>query len=168
MFKGSKVQSLGVQQPTKPNAALQHDPSANRLPVLAIVGRPNVGKSTLFNRLVKERKAIVHDQPGVTRDRNYGFAEWSDKKFILIDTGGLDVEAQEGLDERVQEQSRNAIAEADVILFLFDGKNGNAFVGFVMVVGRTVQLGCLRSMESHHHLPTGWVKHRVAPSVGAG
>ena len=124
MFKGSKVQSLGVQQLTKPNAAPQHDPSVNRLPVLAIVGRPNVGKSTLFNRLVKERKAIVHDQPGVTRDRNYGFAEWSDKKFILIDTGGLDVEAQEGLEERVQEQSRNAIAEADVILFLFDGKNG--------------------------------------------
>jgi GTP-binding protein len=104
--------------------APQHDPSASRLPVLAIVGRPNVGKSTLFNRLVKERKAIVHDRPGVTRDRNYGFAEWSGRKFILVDTGGLDVEAQEGLDERIQEQSRHAIAEADVILFLFDGKNG--------------------------------------------
>jgi GTPase len=104
--------------------APQHDPSASRLPVLAIVGRPNVGKSTLFNRLVKERKAIVHDVPGVTRDRNYGFAEWSGRKFILVDTGGLDVEAQGGLDERIQEQSRHAIGEADVILFLFDGKNG--------------------------------------------
>ena len=81
--------------------APQHDPSASRLPVLAIVGRPNVGKSTLFNRLVKERKAIVHDLPGVTRDRNYGFAEWSGRKFILVDTGGLDVEAQGGLDERI-------------------------------------------------------------------
>jgi len=98
--------------------------SGSKLPVLAIVGRPNVGKSTLFNRLVKERKAIVHDFPGVTRDRNYGFAEWSGKKFILVDTGGLDAAPQEALDERIQEQSRNAIAEADVIVFLFDGKYG--------------------------------------------
>ena len=102
----------------------QDAPATNKLPVLAIVGRPNVGKSTLFNRLVKERKAIVHDFPGVTRDRNYGFAEWAGKKFILIDTGGLDAAPQEGLEERIQEQSRNAIAEADVIVFLFDGKHG--------------------------------------------
>jgi GTPase len=95
-----------------------------KLPILAIVGRPNVGKSTLFNRLVGERKAIVHDLPGITRDRNYGPAEWSGKKFLLIDTGGLDSEAEEGLEERVQEQSRTAISEADVILFLLDGKGG--------------------------------------------
>jgi GTP-binding protein len=95
-----------------------------KLPILAIVGRPNVGKSTLFNRLVGERKAIVHDLPGVTRDRNYGAAEWSDKKFLLVDTGGLHSDAEDGLEERVQEQSRNAIAEADVILFLLDGKGG--------------------------------------------
>lgn len=105
-------------------AALQNIRLAGKLPILAIVGRPNVGKSTLFNRLAKERKAIVHDLPGVTRDRNYGTAEWYGKKFLLVDTGGLDVEAEEGLEERVQEQSRNAIAEADVILFLFDGKGG--------------------------------------------
>ena len=91
---------------------------------MAIVGRPNVGKSTLFNRLVGERKAIVHDLPGVTRDRNYGAAEWSGKKFLLVDTGGLDSEAEGGLEERVQEQSRSAISEADVILFLLDGKGG--------------------------------------------
>jgi GTP-binding protein len=95
-----------------------------KLPILAIVGRPNVGKSTLFNRLVGERKAIVHDLPGVTRDRNYGAAEWSGKKFLLVDTGGLDSEAEDGLQERVQEQSRSAISEADVILFLLDGKGG--------------------------------------------
>jgi GTPase len=95
-----------------------------KLPILAIVGRPNVGKSTLFNRLVGERKAIVHDLPGVTRDRNYGSAEWSGKKFLVVDTGGLDTEAEEGLEERVQEQSRSAILEADVILFLLDGKGG--------------------------------------------
>ena len=95
-----------------------------KLPILAIVGRPNVGKSTLFNRLVGERKAIVHDLPGVTRDRNYGEAEWADRKFLLIDTGGLDTEAEDGLEERIQEQSRSAIREADVILFLLDGKSG--------------------------------------------
>ena len=95
-----------------------------KLPILAIVGRPNVGKSTLFNRLVGERKAIVHDLPGVTRDRNYGEAEWAGRKFLLIDTGGLDSEAEDGLEERIQEQSRSAITEADVILFLLDGKSG--------------------------------------------
>jgi GTP-binding protein len=95
-----------------------------QLPILAIVGRPNVGKSTLFNRLVGERKAIVHDIPGVTRDRNYAVAEWAGKKFMLVDTGGLDTEAEEGLEERVQEQSRSAISEADVILVLLDGKAG--------------------------------------------
>ena len=104
--------------------ALQNIRPARKLPILAIVGRPNVGKSTLFNRLVGERKAIVHDLPGVTRDRNYGAAEWSGKKFLLVDTGGLDAEAEEGLHERIQEQSRSAITEADLILFLFDGKSG--------------------------------------------
>ncbi|HUC97567.1 MAG TPA: ribosome biogenesis GTPase Der, partial [Candidatus Polarisedimenticolaceae bacterium] len=68
--------------------------------------------------------AIVHDLPGVTRDRNYGAAEWSGKKFVLVDTGGLDSEAEDGLEERIQEQSRSAISEADVILFLLDGKGG--------------------------------------------
>jgi GTP-binding protein len=98
--------------------------SGRNLPVVAIVGRPNVGKSTLFNRLVGERKAIVHDLPGVTRDRNYAAADWSGKKFLLVDTGGLDAQAKEGLESRIQEQTRNAIAEADVVLFLFDGKGG--------------------------------------------
>ena len=95
-----------------------------KLPILAIVGRPNVGKSTLFNRLVGERKAIVHDLPGITRDRNYAVVEWFGKKFMLVDTGGLDTEAEDGLEERVQEQSRSAISEADVILVLLDGKGG--------------------------------------------
>ena len=95
-----------------------------KLPILAIIGRPNVGKSTLFNRVVGERKAIVHDLPGITRDRNYAVAEWSGKKFILVDTGGLDTEAEDGLEKRVQEQSRSAISESDVILVLLDGKGG--------------------------------------------
>ena len=105
-------------------AVSSNAPSAHKLPVLAIVGRPNVGKSTLFNRLVRERKAIVDDLPGVTRDRNYGVAEWEGRKFHLIDTGGLDSSAQGNLEERVQEQSRRALDEADVILLLLDGKGG--------------------------------------------
>ena len=94
------------------------------MPVLAIVGRSNAGKSTLFNRLLGERKAIVDDRPGVTRDRIYGEVEWAGKKFRLIDTGGLASGAEGNLEERVQQQSRVAVAEADVVLFLFDGKGG--------------------------------------------
>jgi GTP-binding protein len=99
-------------------------PSARKLPVLAIVGRPNVGKSTLFNKLIGERKAIVDDSPGVTRDRNYGELEWGATRFQLIDTGGFDADAEGNLNESVQKQSRLALAEADVILFLLDGKGG--------------------------------------------
>ena len=97
---------------------------SSRLPVLALVGRPNVGKSTLFNRLSGKRKAIVDDLPGVTRDRNYGEAEWDGREFILIDTGGFEPNPETGLKRQIQEQSRLAIDEADVILFLLDGKAG--------------------------------------------
>jgi GTP-binding protein len=99
-------------------------PVARRLPAVAIVGRPNVGKSTLFNRLAGERKAIVDDVPGITRDRNYAEAEWGGRSFLLIDTGGLESAAAGNLEQRVQEQSRMALAEADVVVFLFDGKGG--------------------------------------------
>ena len=96
----------------------------HKLPIVAIVGRPNVGKSTLFNRLVGERKAIVDDFPGVTRDRNYSEAEWAGHRYLLVDTGGLDSESDGMLEENVQAQSRLAVAEADIIIFLFDGKSG--------------------------------------------
>lgn len=95
-----------------------------RLPVIAIVGRPNVGKSTLFNRLLGERKAIVHDMPGVTRDRNYAEADWRGRKYLLVDTGGMESARDDSLERSVQAQSRRAIAEADAIVFLFDGKTG--------------------------------------------
>ncbi len=94
------------------------------LPIIAIVGRPNVGKSTLFNRLLRARKAIVEDEPGVTRDRNYGEATWDERSFILIDTGGFEPEAKENLQQQVREQAEAAIQEADAILFLMDGKEG--------------------------------------------
>ena len=96
----------------------------SKRPIVAIVGRPNVGKSTLFNRLVGERKAIVDDLPGVTRDRNYGDAEWAGHRYLLVDTGGLDSGAGGKLDENVQAQSHLAVAEADAVIFLFDGKGG--------------------------------------------
>jgi GTP-binding protein len=96
----------------------------HKLPVVAIVGRPNVGKSTLFNRLVGERRAIVDDLPGVTRDRNYAETEWGGRKFLLVDTGGLDAGVESNLEASVQAQSRLAVAEADIVVALFDGKNG--------------------------------------------
>ncbi len=93
-------------------------------PVVAIVGRPNVGKSTLFNRIVGRKKAIVEDQPGVTRDRNYADIEWGDKSFSLIDTGGFEPISRERIFMQMREQCQLAIEEADVILFLMDGKDG--------------------------------------------
>jgi GTP-binding protein len=99
-----------------------HD--AGELPVVAIIGRPNAGKSTLFNRLVGARKAIVNENPGVTRDRNYSPAEWSGRNYLLVDTGGIESEAGGKLEQSVQAQSRLALAEADVVIFLLDGKAG--------------------------------------------
>jgi GTP-binding protein len=93
-------------------------------PMIAIIGRPNVGKSTLFNRLARKRRAIVQDEPGVTRDRNYAEACWEDRPFILIDTGGFEPVAKERLQQQVREQTEVAIREADLILFLMDGKEG--------------------------------------------
>jgi GTP-binding protein len=93
-------------------------------PLVAIVGRPNVGKSTLFNRLLGRRKAIVDDLPGVTRDRNYAETEWAGRRYRLVDTGGIESDTDDKLEASVQAQSRLAVAEADVIIFVFDGKAG--------------------------------------------
>ena len=92
-------------------------------PVIALVGRPNVGKSTLFNQLTKSRDALVADLPGLTRDRKYGDACIDNKSFIVIDTGGIG-EGEEGIDAYMAEQSRTAIEEADIVLFLVDGRTG--------------------------------------------
>ncbi|MGD9560057.1 MAG: ribosome biogenesis GTPase Der [Oscillospiraceae bacterium] len=93
-------------------------------PIVAIVGRPNVGKSTLFNKLVGQRLAIVEDTPGVTRDRLYGNAEWLDRDFLLIDTGGIDPNTDDALLQRMREQAQLAIDMADVILFVTDLRTG--------------------------------------------
>ena len=93
-------------------------------PIVAIVGRPNVGKSTLFNRLVGQRRAIVDDMPGVTRDRNYANVDSFDIPFTLIDTGGFEPVSQELLLQQMRTQSQLAMEEADVIIFLMDGRAG--------------------------------------------
>lgn len=94
------------------------------MPVVAIVGRPNVGKSTLFNRILGQRKAIVEDFPGVTRDRNYAEVTRYEKPFTLIDTGGFEPVTEERMLVQMREQSQLAIEEADIILFVADGKEG--------------------------------------------
>ncbi len=92
--------------------------------ILAIVGRPNVGKSTLFNRLVGVRKAIVTDESGVTRDRNYGKSEWNGKEFSVIDTGGYVSNSDDIFEEEINKQVMLALDEADVILFMVDAQSG--------------------------------------------
>ena len=94
------------------------------LPVLAVVGRPNVGKSTIFNRFVGKRQAIVEDRARTTRDRMYGDMEWNGRRFVIVDTGGLEVDTDDPIEIRVQEQARLAIREADVILFVVDAISG--------------------------------------------
>ncbi|ANF97465.1 ribosome biogenesis GTPase Der [Paenibacillus bovis] len=93
-------------------------------PVVAIVGRPNVGKSTVFNRMIGDRLAIVEDRPGVTRDRIYGTSEWNGKPFSVIDTGGIELDGEDMMLKSIRMQAELAIAEADVIVFMCDVKSG--------------------------------------------
>src|SRR5690349_19892276 len=94
------------------------------LPLVALIGRPNVGKSTLFNKILGAKTAIVDDVPGVTRDRNYADAAYRDRKFRLVDTGGLDPSASDGMPALIRRQSELAIAEADILILLLDGRAG--------------------------------------------
>jgi GTPase len=94
------------------------------LPTVAIVGRPNVGKSTLFNRVLGHRRAIVDDQPGVTRDRNFARAEWAGREFFIVDTGGLEPDTVAPLPSAIRKQVEAAIAEAQVLVFVVDGMEG--------------------------------------------
>jgi GTP-binding protein len=114
------------------------------LPVVALVGRPNVGKSTLFNRLTGTRDALVADFPGLTRDRQYGQAKIDGHSFIVVDTGGLDGD-ENGIGSKMAAQSLQAIAESDVILFMVDGING-------LTTGDEAIASYLRSNHSHVYL----------------
>ncbi len=92
--------------------------------IVALVGRPNVGKSTLFNRITRSRKALVDPTPGVTRDRQYDRVNWRDKSFLLVDTGGIDDSPEDAMVDTIREQAIAAIDEADIILLLLDARDG--------------------------------------------
>ena len=94
-----------------------------KMPTVALVGRPNVGKSTIFNKLVGKKISIIEDTPGVTRDRIYGDVVYNDYKFHLIDTGGIDL-SNEDFNKEITMQASLAIDEADKIIFILDGKEG--------------------------------------------
>src|ERR1041385_4474251 len=95
------------------------------MPILALVGRPNVGKSTLFNRVIGEHRAVVHEKPGPTRDRLYGTAEWRNREFTVIDTGGIGLDTGEGdLLTDVRLQADEAMQQADVIVWVIDAASG--------------------------------------------
>jgi GTPase len=95
-----------------------------RKPMVALVGRPNVGKSTLFNRIIGERRAIIQDEPGTTRDRNYGEGEWVGREFLVVDTGGLLVRDEDHFAPRIRAQAMAAMEEADVIVLVVDAREG--------------------------------------------
>ena len=95
-------------------------------PVIALVGRPNVGKSTLFNRLTRSRDALVADLPGLTRDRHYGEGRTGERPYLVVDTGGFEPVAKDGILHEMARQTRQAVEEADVVVFIVDGRNGLA------------------------------------------
>ncbi len=114
-------------------------------PVIALVGRPNVGKSTLFNRLTRSRDALVADMPGLTRDRHYGEGRVGERPFLVVDTGGFEPVAKEGIMFQMALQTKQAVAEADVVIFLVDGRQGltphdKTIVDFLRKSNRPVML----------------------------
>ncbi len=120
-------------------------------PVIALVGRPNVGKSTLFNRLTRTRDAIVADFPGLTRDRQYGDGRLGDRPYTVVDTGGIG-ESEEGIDRPMTDQALQAVGEADVVLFLVDGRAGLTAADEHQ--GRSVGGRGQRGVDRLHHRDT--------------
>src|SRR4029078_8671475 len=114
-------------------------------PVIALIGRPNVGKSTLFNRLTRSRDALVADPPGLKRDRHYGEGRIGERPFLVIDTGGFEPVAKEGIMHEMAKQTKQAVAEADVVVFLVDGRQAltqhdKTITDFLRKSGRSVML----------------------------
>jgi GTP-binding protein len=124
-------------------------------PVIAIVGRPNVGKSTLFNRLTKSRDALVADFAGLTRDRHYGNGRMGDREFICIDTGGFEPVAKTGILAEMAKQTKQAVVEADIVIFLVDARLGMApqdrvIADFLRKTGRPVILAVNKAEGMTH------------------
>lgn len=114
-------------------------------PVIALVGRPNVGKSTLFNRLTRSRDALVADLPGLTRDRHYGEGRVGERPFLVIDTGGFEPVAKDGIMYEMAKQTKQAVVEADIVVFIVDGRQGltphdKTITDFLRKCGRSVLL----------------------------
>jgi len=150
------------------------------LPVVALVGRPNVGKSTLFNRLTRSRDALVADYPGLTRDRQYGKAEVEEHPFIVIDTGGIQGDEQ-GIDALMAEQSLMAIAEADAVLFMVDARAGltSADIGIAeylrkqdkkifLVANKVDGIDADSAVADFYSLGLGDIVHQIAAAHGRG
>jgi hypothetical protein len=137
---------------------------------LAIVGRPNVGKSTLFNALTGTRDALVADIPGLTRDRKYGFAESTPYRYIVVDTGGI-VEVQRGLSELMAQQTGRAIEEADRVVFMVDGQSGldpadRHVTAWVALSDSTPATGCVTVLPGSHRLgQMAHTSHRSAANL---
>ena len=132
--------------------------------IVAIVGRPNVGKSTLFNRMVEEQRAIVDDMSGVTRDRNYGKVEWNGRLFSVIDTGGYVSESDDIFEKAIREQVHIAMEQADVLIFLVDVRSGST-AGLHQLnldaVNPPVELACHTADDQARHV-------RPVPVAGQG
>ena len=126
-------------------------------PVLAIVGRPNVGKSTLFNKLIGERRAIVEDVPGITRDRIYGETEWNGRKMIVIDTGGIERDTDDIILSKMRDQAQIAIDTADVILFVCDIRTGllpdDRDIAVMLKKSGTPVIPCINKADSTGRVP---------------
>jgi GTPase len=136
--------------------------------IVAIVGRPNVGKSTLFNRLVEQRKAIMDNESGITRDRHYGYAEWTDKHFTVIDTGGYVQGSNDIFESAIRQQVQIAIDEASVILFLVDCKDG--LTGLDKAFAAVLRAACkpvLVVANKADNVPTALMMHDFYP-LGMG
>ncbi|MFD1677125.1 ribosome biogenesis GTPase Der [Alicyclobacillus fodiniaquatilis] len=129
-------------------------------PVVAIVGRANVGKSTLFNRIVGQRLSIVEDIPGVTRDRLYAKGEWNGVKFDLIDTGGIEMDEEDEMENLIRVQAQLAIDEADVIVFVVDGKHGLAvqdeYVANFLRKSKKPIVLAVNKLDHHNHHPQSY------------
>ena len=133
-------------------------------PVVSIVGRPNVGKSTLFNRIVRRREAIVDDEPGVTRDRKCVDAEWEGVSFVLMDTGGYVPKGKDVIEAGVARQVRLALEESDLVIFLTDCSTGITDIDFVGGQVPIVLSGSTLTAYSAGILPTGSTTVAGSPS----
>ena len=126
-------------------------------PIIAIVGRPNVGKSTLFNKLIGERRSIVEDTPGVTRDRIYGETEWSGRRFVVIDTGGIEPKTDDIILKQMKYQAQIAIEDADVIIFMCDVRTGltadDRDIAVMLKKSGKPIIPCINKCDSVGHLP---------------